>query len=296
METGPIRQYVADLRYYMTLSMHPGSVGSIIWSIFWQPDVECNTVSPWLSFILSVLRPIIDNGNLDVLLKTFALRRPRVALWWVGIFLLGSPAIPSFIVRYLEMLEECWGYASIASPDTTVSVWTGSPESFLDAEPLRTYVGLKCLVTRADLLKHRYNFCLRDTASVPLSWRPFGVVPMEAIELELWPSLEHCPTRTYKHWVWWIKKGQTVISRNIQLGFRKDTGRFVQDVADHLDIVHLDDVTECNDSVNLEPSREATLGMIDYCMEDIMGDRDTDISAVLGARTHPWLEGWRGLE
>lgn len=27
-----------------------------------------------------------------------------------------------------------------------------------------------------------------------------------------------------------------VIGRNVQLGFRKDTGRFVQDVADHLDI------------------------------------------------------------
>ncbi|KAH7019358.1 hypothetical protein EDB80DRAFT_759635 [Ilyonectria destructans] len=282
MEIIPIRQYVADLRYYMTLSMHPGSVGSIIWSIFWQPNVQCNTVSPWLSSILNVLRPIIDTGNLDIISKTFALRRPRVALWWLGIFLLGSPAIPGFIVRYLETLEERWGYASMASPDTTVSAWTGSPESFLNEEPSRAY--------------HRYNFCLQDTASTLFSWRPFRVVPKKAIELELWPSLEYCSTRTYKHWIWWIKKGQTVISCNIQLGFRKDNGRFVEEVADCLDTIPLDDARQCSDNINLEPSREATLKMINYCMGDIMGDRDTEALVVPGARTHPWLEGWRGLE
>ncbi len=55
---GPLRQYVADLPYYMTLSMHSRSLGSLIWSIFWQPEIECNLVSPWLISILSVIRPI----------------------------------------------------------------------------------------------------------------------------------------------------------------------------------------------------------------------------------------------
>lgn len=40
-----IRRYIADLRYYMVLSMHPSSIGSIIWSIFWQPDIEADLVS-----------------------------------------------------------------------------------------------------------------------------------------------------------------------------------------------------------------------------------------------------------
>ncbi|KPM41886.1 hypothetical protein AK830_g4660 [Neonectria ditissima] len=199
METGPIRQYVADLRYYMTLSMHPPSVGSIIWSMFWQPEVECNTVSLWLSPILSVLRLILDNGNLDIVPKAFALRRPRVALWWLGIFLLRSPTISSYIVHYLETLKECWGCGSMAPPDTTVSAWTGSPESFLDEKPSRAYVGSTGWVATSDLLKHRYNCSLQNTESAALSWRPFGSVPKEAIELELWPSLEHCPARTYKH-------------------------------------------------------------------------------------------------
>ncbi|EEU47589.1 uncharacterized protein NECHADRAFT_78166 [Fusarium vanettenii 77-13-4] len=221
---GPIRQYLADLRYYMTLSMHPMSVGSIIWSIFWQPDVECNVVSPWLSSTLSELRPLIDSGNLDILAKTFALRRPRVALWWLGIFLLGSPAIPGLIVRYLETSEERWGYATMASPDTTVSSWTGSPQSFLDEGTSRAYIDLNESVSKADLLRCRYNLRLQDTSSALLSWQPFGVTPKTMIEPDLWPWLECRFDRTYEHWVWYIKKGETVVRQDVQEGFRKDTG------------------------------------------------------------------------
>ncbi|KAG5812880.1 hypothetical protein H9Q74_008430 [Fusarium xylarioides] len=293
---GPIRQYAADLQYYMTLSMHPMSVGSIIWSVFWQPDVECNVASPWLCSILSVLRPLIDSGNLDILTKVFTLRRPRVALWWLGIFLLGNTAIPSLIVRYLETSEERWGYATMASPDTTVSSWTGSPQSFLDQETSRAYVHLNDSVSKADLLRCRYNLRLQDTSSALLSWQPFGVVPKTAIEPDLWPWLERRFARTYQHWVWYIKKGDKVARRNIQEGFRKDTNRFVEAVADCLDVVHSHKGTERSTDASVEPSREATLRMINYCMEDATGDRDVEISMIPGVRTHPWLKGWRGLD
>lgn len=290
--SSPIKQYAADLRYYMTLSMHPMSVGSIIWSIFWQPDVDCNLVSPWLSSTLSVLRPLLDSGNLDILVKAFALRRPRVALWWLGIFLLGSPTIPGLIVRYLETLEERWGYGTMASPDTTVSSWTGSPQSFLDEGTSRAYIDLNDSVSNADLLRCRYNMCLQDTSSALLSWRPFGVAPKTIIEPDLWPWLERRFIRTYKHWVWYINKEET----DVQQGFRKDTGRFVEGVTDRLEVIHLDGIAERSTNANLEPSRNATLRMIHYCMEDMGGDRDRDISIIPGARIHPWLKDWRGLE
>lgn len=55
-----IKSYVKDLSYYMTLSMQPRCVGSIIWSIFRQPEIECSLVSPWLSSISAILKPIIE--------------------------------------------------------------------------------------------------------------------------------------------------------------------------------------------------------------------------------------------
>src|SRR5690606_1726476 len=41
-----IREYMGHVRYFMTLSIQPPSIGSIIGSMLWQPDVECNLVGP----------------------------------------------------------------------------------------------------------------------------------------------------------------------------------------------------------------------------------------------------------
>jgi hypothetical protein len=46
-------------------------MGSIIWSIFWEPGVECNLVSVWFGSILEVIRPIIKAGNVEMLAKIF---------------------------------------------------------------------------------------------------------------------------------------------------------------------------------------------------------------------------------
>ncbi|KAK3373434.1 hypothetical protein B0T24DRAFT_260700 [Lasiosphaeria ovina] len=89
-----IHQYVAGLRYYKQLiSANSLGLQSVVWSMFWQPDIQCNLVSPWLGGILDVLRPLIDARDIAALVKTFAMRRPRVALWWLGMLLLGSPNI-----------------------------------------------------------------------------------------------------------------------------------------------------------------------------------------------------------
>jgi hypothetical protein len=289
-----IRQYTADLRYYMTLSMHPRSVGSIIWSIFWQPDIETNLVSPWLSSIHTVIKPLLESRNLLQLAKVFAVRRPRVASWWLGIFLLGDTAILDWIARYLDTLEERWGFGSMAPPDPAVAAWTGSPQSFLDVESSRRYTDPKELVPLADLLRHRYNFRLQDESSRTLSWRPFGTIGKEFIEPELWPWLERGHAREYVHWVWWVKVGRQHFVHNLQLGFRKDTGRFVSDVPDCLDKVPAKRPSGHRGDIKLEPSRASTLRMIHYCMEDVGGDRDISILAVPGATAHPWLKHWGG--
>ncbi|KAI1502668.1 hypothetical protein F5X99DRAFT_407744 [Biscogniauxia marginata] len=264
------------------------------YSIFWQPDIECNVVSSWLSSILSVIKPIINSKNLVMLAKVFAFRRPRVALWWLSIFLLGNPTVLDWIARYLETLGERWGFASMAPPDAAVAAWTGSPQSFLDEQSVHAYPELLDLVSRADLLRHRYNFRLQDT-SPALSWRPFGYVAKDTVELELWPWLERRHIREYMHWVWWIKDGRNIV-RDVQLGFRRDTVRFVIDVPDSLELDFVDQLTGRDNGIKLAPTRESTLRMIHYCMEDISGDRDTDISTMYGAKVHPWLKYWRGLE
>lgn len=100
----------------------------------WQPQVECNLASPLLTSILDVLRLVVDAGMSDVLPKVFAIRRPQVAPWWIGVLLLGDPGILGQITRYLETLEERYSFGWMARPDPVVAAWTGVPQSFLDTQ------------------------------------------------------------------------------------------------------------------------------------------------------------------
>ncbi|KAK3903204.1 hypothetical protein C8A05DRAFT_14821 [Staphylotrichum tortipilum] len=295
-----IRQYTADLRYYMTLSMHPRSLGSVLWSIFWQPSVPPNLVSPWLASISTVLT---STPNPTQLAQVFLLRRPRVALWWVGLLLLGDlPTIHSRITCYLSTTEERWGFGSLARPDIAAAAWTGAPQSFLD-EPSQNPYGAGNIdqqIARCDLLRHRYNFRLQDETSLPVSWTPFGSIPRKFVEPDLWPWLDRGHVREYIHWVWWIKHGRANTNTNtnislhydVQLGFRRDTGRFVANVPDYLDITRARGRRARHGSIKIEPSRASTVRMVSHCMQDITGDIDTAILALPGADDHPWLKDW----
>ncbi|KAK8096401.1 uncharacterized protein PG998_014269 [Apiospora kogelbergensis] len=125
-----ISRLYRDMPYYMTLSMTPRGVGAMVWSVFWQPDIECDVVSPWLASIRSLLDPIIQARDMDQLARVFACRRPRISLMWYGIILLGDLAIVDQICNYLEILDERPSHGSVASPDFTVAAWTGSPNHF----------------------------------------------------------------------------------------------------------------------------------------------------------------------
>lgn len=121
-----IRRYLDDIRYFMTLSIYPPSIGTILWSIFWQPDVDCNLVSPWLASFLDTLEPTIKQKQVEVIVKVFLSRRPRIAIWWVALFLLGDLTILDWIQRYAVKMEEKYGSGSLSPLDPMVSAWTGS--------------------------------------------------------------------------------------------------------------------------------------------------------------------------
>ncbi|KAG9228718.1 hypothetical protein BJ875DRAFT_227038 [Amylocarpus encephaloides] len=59
-----VYEYFNDLRYYMTLSL---CMGPAIWSIFWEPGIQSNDASPWLSGTHQVLLPLLASGDLALL-------------------------------------------------------------------------------------------------------------------------------------------------------------------------------------------------------------------------------------
>ncbi|KAK0734485.1 hypothetical protein B0T26DRAFT_670776 [Lasiosphaeria miniovina] len=166
-EPARIRQYTADLRYYMTLSMNTKCLGSALWSIFWQPDIETN-----------------------------------------------------LIARYLETLKKRCGFGSMSLPETTIPAWTGTPQPFLDDE-------------------------------------------------------------------WQKSKG---LVQDVQLGFRKDTGRSVPDVPDHLGTLRGRGRISANEVIRLGPSRDSTLRMLNFYMQDVRDGRDACLLGVSATASHPWLK------
>lgn len=68
-----------NISKYMTLSSNPRFLSSALWSIFWEPGVDCNAVSPWCDGIIEVLEPLVKSSNLELLGHVLALRRPNHA-------------------------------------------------------------------------------------------------------------------------------------------------------------------------------------------------------------------------
>jgi hypothetical protein len=222
-----IHGYTRDLRYFMTLSLHPLSLGSTLWSITWQPDVDCNLVSPWLASILDILQPIIKAKNLETLLKIFALRRPRVALRWLALFLLGNLSILDWIPRYAQTCTEKYGYGLLSPPDPMVSAWTATRQSFLDQGTTACYLKQSDQIPTEDLLRRRFDLNLQSSSSILLSWRPFGCVAKKSVEPDLWPYLETQRAREYQSFLWYSIRGRFDTSDS---GFRQNTGRSIEAV------------------------------------------------------------------
>ena len=322
-----ILQYAADLRYFMTLSMHPPSLGSVMWSIFWQPDVQCHLVSPWLKSALITLEPTLEDLQLEILVKTFASRRPTAALWWLALFLLGDLSAVSWIRRYANKLEEQYGCASLSSPDPIFAAWTGTKQSFFDQNSVSASESPET-VSRADLLRFRFNFKLQENSAATLAWRPFGFVNKSDVEVDLWPCLEARCLRSYHSFVWYTRLGETdqfgsgegencrdleeaetpdttlgsagVIpssgSNDFSFGFRQDTKRSIK-VRDDLELhgsIERPCLT-CPLETKLAPSRICTLQMLSLSVQDAAGTRHTGHAVMPNVLEHQWLEAWGGL-
>ena len=288
-----IRQYVADLKYYMTLSADDHGSHSMLWSMFWQPTIPCNLVGPWLGGTLDALRPLIADRNVSALTNAFALRRPRVAMWWLGVLLLGSPTVWDEMVIWLETAEGRFGgrgLAAISWPDIVFSAWTGSPNSFFDEDMTASYPNETDLVPRVDMLRCRFNLLLQNEEwNTSLCWRPFGCVRKREVEVDLWPSLERGSAREYSHWVWWVNK-----EPNVQLGFRQDTRRFV-DASDDLRVIEPQDSQACEVDAPKRPSIVAVGKMLNLFMHDVNGGVAECTAALPGFEKHKWQKNWNIL-
>ncbi|KAK4149441.1 hypothetical protein C8A00DRAFT_46941 [Chaetomidium leptoderma] len=135
-------------------------------------------------------------------------------------------------------------------PDSTVAAWTGSPQSFLDDESPSPYTHPNEPISRSDVLRHRHNFRLQDNSYRTLSWRPFGHAARELVQPDLSP---------------WLERGHVQTSKGLT------RGDFVPDVPDHLGTLRGRGRISANEMIRLGPSRDSTVRMLNFCMQDVRG-------------------------
>ncbi|KAL2760460.1 hypothetical protein ACRALDRAFT_2056535, partial [Sodiomyces alcalophilus JCM 7366] len=292
-----IRQYLADSSYFMTLSLRPLLLGSTLWSVFWQPEITCNLVSPWLTSIHRTLKPIIQAKDVETLVKIFLARRPRCGIWWYAMFMLGNRSILDWIPRYLSQVEERCGYGSLSPPDPLVSAWSGTKVSFLDFRTTQSYQQATNKVLREDWLRCRYNHRLQDSACSSLAWRPFGTVDKTDIEPELWPWLEMRHGREYLHFTWYIKQDGWM-KRIGDPGFRKETGRTIDGVPDDLELRRSATPCpgKCRRGLRETQSKKVMNIFMAFLVENALCERDWENAALPGKlQDYRWFEDWQGL-
>ena len=199
-----VRKQLLDLPHLVTLSCAARVLSSALWTVFWEPGIDCNLASAWLSPALKVVGPLIEANHHETLVRILVRHRPRVGPLWLGATLTG---ICRDIPHFLRTLE-----APYARPESLASAWLGIPQLFTDTPGVGGY---KCdgdHIRRADRWRLLHDVGSQPYNSTPLSsWQPFGSMPLSGVEVDVMAHIE-CKRheKQYTSWDWLGRDGTDV--------------------------------------------------------------------------------------
>ncbi|KAI2909075.1 hypothetical protein CBS11852_199 [Aspergillus niger] len=230
-----------DLPYYMTLSCSPEVMMSTFCGAFWEHDVPCNLVSPWLHPIINEVLGALPENELEVLAFIGAIRQPCFGAFWIGA--VASGLGPQILHRVRE------GRPPV---DAVAFPWTGCPQRFLDFAGSGPYTCKdRNYILREDVWRLTHypsteedNEGYQHGPRVP--WAPCGASLTNDCALYVTAHVD-CPRHEYKydHWEWYLPDGTAMQDRgfskqvtpavsegrfdNIQLKTRRDFRRTKMD-------------------------------------------------------------------
>ena len=218
VECGAISE---ELPYYMTLSCNPSVVMSSLCGTFWNPDISCNLVSPWLHPIIHEVPNGKGIANVpgryhEILAFVGARRCPPLSALWLG------AAASSLVPKILTFVES-------GTPPLTDNAfpWTGCQQSFMDTPGLGPYFTPNSSgrdITRADVWLLRFLPSVVDDDLYyecrPFTpWKPVGRTCRQNCDLRV-RAHQDCQRHSllYQHWNWKLEGGSTIMDQ----GYRGD--------------------------------------------------------------------------
>ena len=201
-----------ELPFYMALSCNAEVVMSSLCGMFWEADVTCNLVSPWLHPILNKVpesKGIIETPGLyyEILAIICGLRRPQISALFLG------AAATGLMLTILRRIRR--GRPPL---DANAFPWTGCPQSFMDIPGSGPYIceGSGDKVRRADVWRLLYlppvvedDLYYNSRPFTP--WAPFGNSSVQNCVFRVASHL-HCTRHylEYQHWNWKLMDGSTI--------------------------------------------------------------------------------------
>ena len=198
-----------ELARCISLSCNIEVILSSLCAMFWNENVSCNLVSPWLHSILNEipLSPDIKGAPgyyYEILSFMCARRCPSIFPLCIGAAISG---LLPFAISHTS--------TGVPSSDPVAFPWTGCPQSFMDlTRPGRYYNMQNEEISRADVWQICYLPALIDDGlyyrSRPLApWKPPGKTYRRHCELRVqahWDCERHC--LYYQGWGWKLMNGQ----------------------------------------------------------------------------------------
>lgn len=157
----------------LTLSCNARGVKALLNSIFFEPDVACNSCGAWLQGSFAFLDSD-KAGDPRALLSTFMERDPGLGFLWLGAFITGTEE------RCLQEARMGWWKVDISA-----AAWTGTHASFIQERVTKAPPDAK-EISRADECRLMYLSHESDHAVPPLfPFAPFGCTAMEDTDLDV---------------------------------------------------------------------------------------------------------------
>lgn len=211
-----------DIPSFMALSCNSSVVMSSVCGSFWEPDVTCNLVSPWLHPVLEEIpeAPGISGSPEryhEIIAVMCGIRRPRLSGLWIGAALTGL--VPTILKSVREGTPDL---------DPDAYSWTASPQSFMNLPGSGPYfhtdASWNSSIRREDAWRLLYLPPSEDDGlyykSLPFSpWPPPGTTIEQNCALRV-RAHNSCPRHRlfYSHWTWQLKDGTSLDDH----GFRQD--------------------------------------------------------------------------
>lgn len=197
------------LPYYMTLSCDCRGMQSLLCGSFFDPEVCCNLVSPWLEPIFSIIDPIVERGDYGTLAMVMGKRQPKLAPLWLGAIISGMAQI---ILPYVRI--------GLLSVELHASAWTATTHSFISLRPPTPCGVSNTEIHRSDECRLLYLTESEGHSRVPVCpWKPFGTTPLCDTEIEVRQHAK-CSGHylQYLGWCWELVDG----TGSIDSGFNAD--------------------------------------------------------------------------